>query len=210
MRHFLIVGVEHSEPRNTPELLERVNGPCSAVYHETPENQGSYWGLLWLLVAPAQAANLFLNSTSTPTIKTECQRAASELADEMGLNSFVPIDQPYRERVLQRPLTDILMELLIPILFTGLLLSGSLTVGYLLLGGLVFPLLGKFDDRREIPRRDKWMVRSILGHSPNSDGKEIIVVGEDHVAGIGGRLQERGHSVEALWLNSVLTEKDSQ
>lgn len=89
MRDFVVVGVKHSEPRISEELVDKIESPVSAVYHETPEEQATYWEFLWKLVARSQFTTIWMSSKGEPKIRTECQKAVSELADQHDLCGFL-------------------------------------------------------------------------------------------------------------------------
>jgi len=214
-REFVLIGVAHTDERNTEEILQRVDSSVRHVYHERSEDATVRSWLKWAAYSPTVAISTVLRSASDSEFASECERAAHELAGQQGLEDVSEIGMRYSERTQAKPKSETLAEwgyiFSIPS-FGLLLLSESTFFGLIFfVWSLPIPLLfGGLMNRQEFSRREEAMVENILCTTPErQEGKEIIIVGEDHLSGVGGWLQSRGFSVEPIWLNTILQSQSS-
>lgn len=209
-REFVLVGVSHADERNTEEILHYIDNPVRHVYHERSKDATIHSWLKWASRSPTVAITTVLRTVSDADFDSECERAANELANEHGLTEVAEIGMRYSERIGAKPGNETLVEWMyvfsIPF-FLGLLLTKTALFGVVFAVWSLPTLLlfGDFMNTQEFPRREEAMVENILRTDPQRHaGKEVVIIGEDHLSGVGGRLQAREYSVKSVWLNTLL------
>jgi len=208
---IMIIGVAHNNPRNEEEILDRVDAPVEKVCHERSEDGTLGNWLKWAATSPLIAISILLNEFSKPEFDSECEKAAYELAERDDAGDVAHIGMNYSDRIAEKPTKEMIFEwgLIMAVLAAVLkLIIRPVSTNWILLTALVIllvPITGRHLERWEHPRRDGAMADNIMKAIPEpSCGTIAVVVGEDHVTGIGGRLQAQGFPVEAIWLNTIL------
>jgi hypothetical protein len=150
---------------------------------------------------------------------SNCEEAARALAERHNCGPVTQVDMPYGIRAKKKPWRYTVVEFGTPVLAvlvvlalllpingnsssTVVLIMVALSLFFIVHQSILFIFVGYYMRGMSLYRRDKWMFEQIVENA--EVGRQVIIVGQDHVAGIGGRLQSRGYDVDAVWLNSYL------
>lgn len=211
---FILVGVEHTDDRNEEEITQRLKNNVGHVYHENSLDRTLRNTIIWMLVAPGQALNNIGNNLGGSVSETACWRAAQALAEQEGVEPVTPIGMNIEERIRQKPSTETLFSLIIVLwgvceLWYFNANPGLLDIFRLMAVPLLLLLIGRHFSEQEYDRRERVMCEKVHETEPVNPSKPgVLIIGEDHIAGVGGKLQNDGYQVQSIWLNSILKERD--
>jgi len=201
---FQVYGVRHSDERNSEEILNRTPSPVDEIFHEQvdPDEHQLWHLLMWVVATPSNTLATILRAVGNTRHHSECEKAAHKLAEREGIEvEYIGMNYLERTKVVF-PLHTLVWA---PTVYAviqrpGLVIQGILITSFL----IIFSM--RLTEIHEIWRRDAHMSEQIISKGSQT-GRSVVVIGQDHLSGVCGKLAEDGNRMNTIPLLNELNEE---